>query len=160
MTAYIVQRLLLMIPTLIAISIISFLIMQAPPGDFLTSYIAQLTASGETVDQSIVEALRLRYGLDQPWYVQYWRWISGVLVGDFGISFEWQQPVSNLIWADRHGSIGYKTVGKVPIRDGGCPDLPKPGWTGEHEWDGDIPREELPADEAGRSRLRRFLQGS
>ena len=53
-------------------------------------------------------------------------------------------PVSNLVWADRHGSIGYKAVGRVPLRRGGCPDLPKPGWSGEHEWDGWIPYDELP----------------
>jgi penicillin G amidase len=53
-------------------------------------------------------------------------------------------PVSNLVWADRHGSIGYKTVGKLPIRAGDCPDLPKPGWTGEHEWRGWVPHDELP----------------
>jgi penicillin G amidase len=53
-------------------------------------------------------------------------------------------PVSNMVWADRHGSIGYKTIGRVPIRRGDCPDLPKPGWTGEHEWEGWIPYDELP----------------
>ena len=53
-------------------------------------------------------------------------------------------PVSNLIWADRHGSIGYKTIGLVPIRRGGCPDLPKPGWTGQYEWEGTVPYDELP----------------
>jgi penicillin amidase len=53
-------------------------------------------------------------------------------------------PVSNLVWADRYGSIGYKTVGRLPIRPGGCPDLPKPGWTADHEWDGWVPYEELP----------------
>jgi penicillin amidase len=53
-------------------------------------------------------------------------------------------PVSNLVWADRHGSIGYKTVGKLPVRDGGPPDVPKPGWTGEHEWRGWVPHDELP----------------
>lgn len=53
-------------------------------------------------------------------------------------------PVSNLLWADRHGSIGYKTVGKLPVRDGDCPDLPKPGWSGDHEWRGWVPYEELP----------------
>jgi penicillin amidase len=53
-------------------------------------------------------------------------------------------PVSNLVWADRDGSIGYKTIGRIPIRRGDCPDLPKPGWTGEHEWDGWIPYDELP----------------
>jgi penicillin G amidase len=53
-------------------------------------------------------------------------------------------PASNLIWADRHGSIGYKLIGRLPLRRGGCPDLPKPGWTGEFEWDGTIPYDELP----------------
>ncbi|MGH2980953.1 MAG: penicillin acylase family protein [Solirubrobacterales bacterium] len=53
-------------------------------------------------------------------------------------------PVSNLVWADRHGSIGYKLVGRLPIRRGGCPDLPKPGWSGEYEWEGTVPYEELP----------------
>ncbi len=54
-------------------------------------------------------------------------------------------PVSNLVWADRHGKIGYKTVGRIPKRpDPGCPDLPKPGWTGEFDWEGAIPYEELP----------------
>jgi penicillin amidase len=54
-------------------------------------------------------------------------------------------PASNLIWADRHGSIGYKLIGRLPRRRGGCPDLPKPGWTGEFEWEGTIPYGELPA---------------
>src|SRR5439155_25429423 len=57
---------------------------------------------------------------------------------------EHAHPVSNLVWVDRHGSIGYKTVGRLPLRRGGCPDLPKPGWTGEYEWDGWVPFEELP----------------
>jgi penicillin amidase len=57
---------------------------------------------------------------------------------------EHTQPVSNLIWADRHGSIGYKTVGKIPTRRGDCPDVPRPGWSGEYEWDGWIPYDELP----------------
>jgi penicillin G amidase len=54
-------------------------------------------------------------------------------------------PASNLIWADRHGSIGYKLIGRLPLRRGGCPDLPKPGWSGEFEWEGTIPYEDLPA---------------
>jgi penicillin G amidase len=53
-------------------------------------------------------------------------------------------PVSNLVWADSHASIGYKMVGRIPIRKGDCPDLPKPGWTGEFEWEGWIPYDELP----------------
>jgi penicillin amidase len=53
-------------------------------------------------------------------------------------------PASNMIWADRHGSIGYKLIGRLPLRRGGCPDLPKPGWTGEFEWEGTVPYDELP----------------
>jgi len=57
---------------------------------------------------------------------------------------EHTSPASNLVWADRHGSIGYKLIGRLPLRRGGCPDLPKPGWTGEFEWEGTIPYEEMP----------------
>ncbi len=53
-------------------------------------------------------------------------------------------PASNIVWADRHGSIGYKLIGRLPLRRGGCPDLPKPGWTGEFEWEGTVPYAELP----------------
>jgi penicillin G amidase len=53
-------------------------------------------------------------------------------------------PASNLVWADRHGSIGYKLIGRLPLRKGGCPDLPKPGWDGEYEWEGTVPYAELP----------------
>jgi len=88
-----------MIPTLFAISVVSFVIIQLPPGDYLTSLVAGLAEQGETIDNAQLEALRERYGLDQPWYVQYWKWISGILLrGDFGQSFEWNRPVSSLIW--------------------------------------------------------------
>jgi peptide/nickel transport system permease protein len=96
--AYIIRRILWAIPFLFTVSLIAFALIQAPPGDYVTSFAATLAASGDQIDQERLVALRERYGLDQPFFVQYWRWISGVLVGDFGISFEWQQPVSNLIW--------------------------------------------------------------
>src|ERR671918_630116 len=96
--AYIVRRVLWAVPFLFAVSIIAFAIIQAPPGDYLTTYAAQLAASGEIVDHRALEVLRQRYGLDEPFLVQYWKWISGVVVGDFGLSFEWRQPVSELIW--------------------------------------------------------------
>ena len=64
-----------------------------------------------------------------------------------------RRPASNLIWADRHGSIGYKLIGRLPLRRGGCPDLPKPGWTGEFEWEGTIPYDELPEADRPRERL-------
>ena len=99
MLGYIVRRILWMIPTLLAISVVSFFIIQLPPGDFLTSAIAMMREQGEAVDAAQLEALRDRYGLDQPFVVQYWRWISGILFeGDFGRSFLYTQPVGDLIW--------------------------------------------------------------
>lgn len=95
---YILRRILWSVPFFFAASLISFALIQAPPGDYVTSFAATLAASGDVIDQERLEALRTRYGLDAPFFVQYWRWITGVLQGDFGISFEWQQPVSQLIW--------------------------------------------------------------
>jgi len=97
MLSYIIRRLLIMIPTLVAISIISFAIIQLPPGDFLTTYVAVRNAQGETVDPTEVESLKQRFGLDQPMYIQYLRWAWNFLHGDFGYSFEWNRPVSSLI---------------------------------------------------------------
>jgi peptide/nickel transport system permease protein len=91
------HRILWMIPTLLVISVISFAIIQLPPGDYLTSYIAALEETGETVDAEQVEALRKRYNLDEPIYVQYVKWIGGLLRGDLGMSFEWNRPVKELI---------------------------------------------------------------
>jgi peptide/nickel transport system permease protein len=97
MFAYIIRRILIMIPTMIAISFISFVIIQLPPGDFLTNYIAELHSRGEMVDQAELDALRQRWGLDQPWYIQYSRWAWNFIHGDFGHSFEWNRPVSSLV---------------------------------------------------------------
>ncbi len=93
---YIARRIIYLIPTLLIVSIIAFAVIQLPPGDFLASLISSAV---ETVDQAQVDALRQRYGLDEPIYVQYWKWISGIIIrGDFGDSFEWNRPVSDLIW--------------------------------------------------------------
>ncbi len=97
MGRYIIQRLILVIPTVFVISIISFIIIQLPPGDFLSSYIATLESSGQVVDQAQIDALRSQYGLGEPIYVQYFKWITGVLGGNFGQSFQWQRPVADLI---------------------------------------------------------------
>jgi len=83
---------------LIIISIVSFVIIQLPPGDFLTAYVANMEAEGEHIDEATLAGLRARYGLGQPIYVQYLKWIWGVLHGDFGQSFRWNAPVSGLIW--------------------------------------------------------------
>ncbi len=99
MLRYTLRRLLYMIPTLIVISMISFAIIQLPPGDFLTSYVATLRSQGEDIDTAALQALEQQYGLNQPVYVQYFKWMVGILTrGDFGLSFEWQRPVSELIW--------------------------------------------------------------
>ncbi|NPV08962.1 MAG: ABC transporter permease [Anaerolineae bacterium] len=97
MLRYVVRRLTYMVVTLFAVSVISFIIIQLPPGDFVTSYVAQLAAMGELVDQSEVDALRARYGLGQPIYMQYAKWMGGVLKGDLGRSLQWNKPVATLI---------------------------------------------------------------
>lgn len=97
MIAYIVKRILGLIPTLIIISIITFIIIQLPPGDFVTTAQAEIAASGGGMDASAVEAMRIRYGLDRPMPVQYWRWVSGFSGGDFGYSLEWSAPVWDII---------------------------------------------------------------
>jgi peptide/nickel transport system permease protein len=99
MLRFIVSRLLWMIPSLIALSFLSFVLIELPPGDYVTTYIATLAASNEVVDQNTAADLRARFGLDQPMIVQYFKWIVGIVTeGNFGLSFEWQQPVSELIW--------------------------------------------------------------
>ncbi|HRW10053.1 MAG TPA: ABC transporter permease [Caldilineaceae bacterium] len=104
MIGFLVRRLLLFIPTVIVISIITFLLIQAPPGDYISAYASQLEASGQEASDQLLSALRNRYGLDQPVYVQYFKWIGGILTrGDFGHSMQWNRPVSDLIW----GRIGW-----------------------------------------------------
>ncbi len=99
MFRFILWRMVWMLPFLLAISFISFVLIQLPPGDYVTTYIATLAASNEIVDQNTAADLRSRFGLDQPMIVQYWKWITNIILyGDFGLSFEWQQPVSELIW--------------------------------------------------------------
>jgi len=94
---YVVHRLLLMVPTLLAISLITFVIIQLPPGDYLTSYMAELQAQGETLQGSKIEYLRELYGLDKPWWQQYLVWLGGLFRGDFGYSFEYDMPVSDVV---------------------------------------------------------------
>jgi peptide/nickel transport system permease protein len=104
MGRYIVKRLIYMVPTLIGISLIAFLIIQLPPGDFVTSMVASMTDSGRNVDPEEIAQLREIYGFDDPFWLQYWKWVSGIIFrGDFGHSFEWNRPVTELIW-ERMGS--------------------------------------------------------
>jgi peptide/nickel transport system permease protein len=97
MLAYILRRLLLALGTVWVISMIAFMIIQLPPGDYVTSYIAQLMATGTLVTQDEAENLRIQYGLNQPIYVQYAKWLWLVLQGNFGVSMEWRRPVMEVI---------------------------------------------------------------
>ena len=97
MLAYTTHRVLIMIPTLLAISLITFVIIQLPPGDYLTTYIAELEAQGERVNLDKIEFLRQQYGFDKPMYEQYLLWVFGMLQGDFGYSFEFSLPVSEVV---------------------------------------------------------------
>ena len=99
MRSYILRRILAMIPTLFLASIVAFVIIQLPPGDFATAYVSGLAANGDIVSQEALESLREDYGLNEPVVVQYFKWMGGILTrGDYGISFEHREPVSSLIW--------------------------------------------------------------
>jgi peptide/nickel transport system permease protein len=96
---YVLRRLALMVPTVFVISVLAFVIIQLPPGSFAETYAATLDRTGDQVDSALLESLRRRYGLDQPMHMQYLIWMQGIVTrGDFGRSFEWNRPVSTLIW--------------------------------------------------------------
>lgn len=97
MKKYILKRLIYMIIVLSIMSVFAFIVIQLPPGDYLTSYIANLEAQMGDVGESAVENLRRQYGLDRPMWEQYLLWISKMFKGDFGMSFQWNQPVIDLI---------------------------------------------------------------
>lgn len=104
MLHFIFKRLLFAIPTMIAVSIVAFIIIQLPPGDYLSTLMADLASSGGSLEEGTIAAMRERFGLDQPVYVQYWKWISSIVFrGDFGISFELNRPVTDVIW----GRLGF-----------------------------------------------------
>ena len=97
MLEFILRRFVLMIPLLLVISIVTFVLIQLPPGDYLATYINQLEASGTTLSQVEIDNFKRLYGLDQPVYVQYFKWMQSIFAGKFGWSFQWQQPVSEVV---------------------------------------------------------------
>ncbi len=97
MFRYILWRILTMIPTLLIISALVFVIIELPPGDFFESHVAELRALGETADLAEIEMLKERYGFDKPMIVRYAHWLGGMLVGDFGYSFEYRLPVNEVV---------------------------------------------------------------
>jgi peptide/nickel transport system permease protein len=97
MTRYILQRLALLPLLMVIYSFVIFAIIQAPPGDFLTAYVATLASSGSSLSAEQVAAMRAQYGLDQPFLVQYLLWLQHLVHGDFGLSLEYQRPNADLI---------------------------------------------------------------
>jgi peptide/nickel transport system permease protein len=97
MTRYILQRLALLPLLMVIYSFVIFVIIQAPPGDFLTAYVATLASSGSSISAEQIAAMRHQYGLDQPMIVQYFLWVQHLLHGDFGLSLEYQRPNAELI---------------------------------------------------------------
>jgi peptide/nickel transport system permease protein len=96
-TRYVLQRLVLLPLLLFVFSVAVFAIVQAPPGDFLTAYTATLASSGSSISAEHLDALRRDYGLDQPLYVQYLKWMANLLRGNLGLSLEYQRPNAELI---------------------------------------------------------------
>ena len=94
---YILWRMLVMIPTLVLISMLIFTIIELPPGDYFESYIEELKAIGEKADLQEIEDLRARYGFDQPLPIRYLNWVGGMMVGEFGYSFEYRLTVSDVV---------------------------------------------------------------
>ncbi len=97
MLRYIFWRVITMIPTIVLISALVFVIIELPPGDYFESYVSELRAMGESADLAEIEMLKERYGFDQPMVVRYFRWVSGMFVGDFGYSFEYRLPVNEVV---------------------------------------------------------------
>lgn len=97
MFGYTVRRILMMIPTLLAISVIVFVIIQLPPGDYFTTYLNELQSRGESVDPNKIAFLKQQYGFDRPLYQQYFIWVGGLLQGDLGYSFEHELPVRTVV---------------------------------------------------------------
>ena len=98
MIYYIIRRLINLVIVLVSISIISFIVIQLPPGDYLTTYRAQLKRGGGEINQLMLDALTRQYGLDKPIYMQYYKWIVNFIQGDMGQSFIWNRPVNQLVW--------------------------------------------------------------
>ena len=98
MKTYVFQRFIYMAFLLWMVSVVIFIVIQLPPGDYLSTYIARLEQNtGEQLDKEIVDGLRKQYGLDLPLHSRYFKWFGQVLQGEFGFSYDYQQPVRNLI---------------------------------------------------------------
>ena len=121
MARFIGWRLLVMIPTLIIISVVGFVIIQAPPGDYVTSYIAVRESRGEMVEPELVDALRASFGLDRPIHVQYWRWVTNLVQGRLGYAMQLKEPVTQVIAARLPASISISLFSLIIVYVIGVP---------------------------------------
>ncbi len=97
MLYYVIRRVIYMVLVLFLLSVVSFVIIQLPPGDYLSSYIMELAKSGSEIDEAVLSSLRKQYGLDLPVYFRYFKWMWGMFQGNFGRSFAWNEPVAKLL---------------------------------------------------------------
>lgn len=97
MLQFIIRRLGFIAIVLVLVSIISFIIIQLPPGDWLSAYVTALRVQGAQINEEIIEGLKIQYGLDLPPVMQYFKWITGMLKGDLGFSFTYGRPVADVI---------------------------------------------------------------
>ena len=114
MLAYLLRRLGLAAITTVAITLVTFGILHLPPVDFVTAYAAQVTASGSSLSPAEADAMRLAYGLNQPLWVQYWKWLSMIVTGDFGRSFEYGRPVTE-VFGDRLWLTVLLSIGAIIV---------------------------------------------
>jgi peptide/nickel transport system permease protein len=112
MLAYVARRLAIALLTIVALTAISFVIIQLPKGDYMSSYIAQMAAMGTEVTRAEADTLRVMYGLDQPMYIQYFKWVGLMVQGNFGMSMEWRRPVLEVI-SDRLGMTMVVSVSAI-----------------------------------------------
>lgn len=115
MFQYIIKRIMILIPLLLALSIVVFVIIQLPPGDYLTTYINQLRSTGMQVEQDYIDALEARYGMNKPMYMQYLMWFKNILQGDLGYSFVYKRSVNSLIASRLPATISISLVSVVLI---------------------------------------------
>lgn len=106
MLNFVIRRVAYMLVTVVFISFISFVIVELPQGTFLDVKLQQLRMQGGTTTQDQIEEIIQRYGLNDPFYVRYWKWVSGFVVGDFGLSFNYDKPVGELIWSRLGFTLG------------------------------------------------------
>ena len=122
MIAFIIRRLMISVVSMVAIAIVSWILIQLPPGDYVTRYVEQMIQRGEQlITPEEEENLRAYFGVDKPQYIQFMKWIGRMAEGDFGMSFEWGLPIRQLIWERLPGTIGVSAMTIITVWSMGLP---------------------------------------